>query len=70
LTLVSRFELILLLLAVVIGLELLARRMRMLPAAAFILRRVARIGQRALLAHPCLQLAKGDIGALEEGSGF
>jgi CPA1 family monovalent cation:H+ antiporter len=37
LTLVSRFELILLLMAVVIVLELLARQMRMPPAAAFIL---------------------------------
>jgi hypothetical protein len=37
-TLVSRFELILLLMAVVIGLELLARRIRMPPAAAFILK--------------------------------
>jgi monovalent cation/hydrogen antiporter len=35
--LVSRFELILLLMAVVIGLELLARRARLPPAAAFIL---------------------------------
>jgi hypothetical protein len=34
--LVSRFELILLLMAVVIGLELLARRARLPPAAAFI----------------------------------
>jgi monovalent cation/hydrogen antiporter len=41
LTLVSRFELILLLMAVVIGLELLARRMRMPPAAAFILGAIA-----------------------------
>jgi NhaP-type Na+/H+ or K+/H+ antiporter len=41
LTLVSRFELILLLMAVVIGLELLARRMRMSPAAAFILGGIA-----------------------------
>ena len=40
-TLVSRFELILLLMAVVIGLELLARRMRMPPAAAFILGGIA-----------------------------
>ena len=36
-TIVSRFELILLLMAVVLGLELLARRIRMPPAAAFIL---------------------------------
>ena len=35
--LVSRFELILLFMAVVIGLELLARRARLPPAAAFIL---------------------------------
>jgi monovalent cation/hydrogen antiporter len=41
LTLVSRFELILLLMAVVVGLELLARRMRMPPAAAFILGGIA-----------------------------
>jgi monovalent cation/hydrogen antiporter len=41
LTLVSRFELILVLMAVVIGLELLARRMRMPPAAAFILGGIA-----------------------------
>ena len=35
-TTVSRFELILLLMAVVVGLELVARRIRMPPAAAFI----------------------------------
>jgi monovalent cation/hydrogen antiporter len=41
LTTVSRFELILLLMAVVLGLELLARRIRMPPAAAFILGGIA-----------------------------
>jgi Na+/H+ antiporter len=41
LTIVARFELILLLMAVVLGLELLARRIRMPPAAAFILGGIA-----------------------------
>jgi CPA1 family monovalent cation:H+ antiporter len=41
LTTVSRFELILLLMAVVLGLELLAQRVRMPPAAAFILGGIA-----------------------------
>jgi monovalent cation/hydrogen antiporter len=41
LTIVSRFELVLLLMAVVLGLELLARRVRMPPAAAFILGGIA-----------------------------
>ena len=40
-TTVSRFELILLLMAVVVGLELVARRIRMPPAAAFILGGIA-----------------------------
>ena len=40
-TIVARFELILLLMAVVLGLELLARRIRMPPAAAFILGGIA-----------------------------
>ena len=40
-TIVSRFELVLLLMAVVLGLELLARRVRMPPAAAFILGGIA-----------------------------
>ena len=40
-TTVSRFELILLLMAVVVGLELVARRIRMPPAAAFIVGGIA-----------------------------
>ena len=40
-TTVSRFELILLLMAVVVGLELDARRIRMPPAAAFIVGGIA-----------------------------
>ena len=40
-TTVSRFELILLLMAVVVALELVARRIRMPPAAAFILGGIA-----------------------------
>ena len=40
-TTVSRFELILLLIAVVVGLELVARRIRMPPAAAFIVGGIA-----------------------------
>jgi Kef-type K+ transport system membrane component KefB len=40
-TTVSRFELILLLMAVVLALELVARRIRMPPAAAFILGGIA-----------------------------
>ena len=40
-TTVSRFELILLLMAVALALELVARRIRMPPAAAFILGGIA-----------------------------
>ena len=40
-TTISRFELILLLMAVVLALELVARRIRMPPAAAFILGGIA-----------------------------
>jgi monovalent cation/hydrogen antiporter len=56
LALVERFELLLLLLTVIIGLELVARRLRMPPAAAFIL---GGIGMALIPGLPRIQLDPG-----------